>query len=127
MQFVSEKAQSGRLRRLGVSIQTDFWENHQIRTRTSDHTEDEDVNNGIIIQKRYYKDGRLDRTEKDFSPLMMYTYLAEMSWKAASPVPIADIEEKKSSSQTAVHIAEPYTMSNMRAGRKAASSLQTAM
>ena len=75
MQFVSEKAQSGRLRRLGVSIQTDFWENHQIRTRTSDHTEDEDVNNGIIIQKRYYKDGRLDRTEKDFSPLMMYTYL----------------------------------------------------
>ena len=34
----------------------------------------------------------------------------------------ADIEEKKSSSQTAVHIAEPYTMSNMRAGRKAASS-----
>lgn len=75
MPFVSEKTQYERLQTYGVTIRTKFWENHNIRIRTTDHSRDDDVRNGIILQKKYFLNGKPVRTERDFSPLLMYTYL----------------------------------------------------
>ena len=75
MTFISDKIQTDALKEYGVSIQTEFWENHNIRIRSTDHSYNDDVKDGIILQKKYYRDGALAHIEKDFNPLIKYTYL----------------------------------------------------
>ncbi|MBQ8052400.1 MAG: hypothetical protein IJ198_01140 [Lachnospiraceae bacterium] len=75
MIFVSEKEQSKVLKKYGLCVQTDFWENHRTRIRSTDHSHDDDVRDGIILQKKYFRNGEVIHKEKDFSPLIKYTYL----------------------------------------------------
>ena len=75
MAFVSEKTQQAVLRRTGISIETVFWQNRALKIRTTDHSQDDDVKNGIILEKRYYRNSGLLDTEKEFSPMLMYTYI----------------------------------------------------
>lgn len=104
MPFVSEKTQFAKLREYGLTIQTEFWENRTIKIRRTDHSRDDDVHNGIILRKKYYQNGKLLHTERNFSPMMMYTYLGGNAIKETVVCPNCGFED----TGAAFHDGCPY-------------------
>ena len=104
MPFVSEKTQFAKLREYGLTIQTEFWEDRTIRIRRTDHSRDDDVHNGIILRKKYYQNGKLLHTERNFSPMMMYTYLGGNAIKESVVCPNCGFED----TGAAFHDGCPY-------------------
>lgn len=87
MALVSDRPQAKRLKQYGVDIQTDFWDEHAVRVRKTDGTRHDDVQNGVILTKKYFRSGRPVRKETVFHPMMMYTYIAngELTRRIACP------------------------------------------
>lgn len=94
MTFVSEKEQAKILKKYGLCVQTEFWENHNIRIRSSDHSHGDDVRDGIVLQKKYFRNDALIHREKDFSPLIKYTYLGTEAASGTCTCPNCGYEEK---------------------------------
>ena len=76
MAIVSDSPQARRLAKLGVTIRTECWDGGALRLRSTDGAAHDDVTGGIILNKKYYRGGKLLRREDAFNPMMMYTYVA---------------------------------------------------
>ncbi len=75
MTIQNERPQSERLARLGLRIVTTFWDDGGIRRRSSDHALHDDIVNGVIMDKQYFRGEQLLHTEKAFNPLLKYTFV----------------------------------------------------
>ena len=75
MTIQNERSQSKRLEEQGLRILTTFWDNGLIRQRSTDRSAHDDVVNGVIMNKKYYRGERLLRTEKVFNPLLQYSFV----------------------------------------------------
>ncbi len=75
MTIQSERPQAKRLNRVGMRILTTFWAEHSIRRRASDGSVHDDIADGVIMDKQYFRNGKLIHREKDFNPLMQYSFV----------------------------------------------------
>ena len=75
MMIQTERPQEKRLRRYGLQLITSFWDEHTVRRRASDGSVRDDIKSGVILNKKYYRQGKLLHTETMFSPLMQYSFV----------------------------------------------------
>lgn len=75
MTIQSERPQEKRLSQYGLQLITSFWDEHTVRRRASDGSVHDDIISGVIMDKKYYRQGRLLHTETMFSPLMQYSFV----------------------------------------------------
>ena len=71
--MVVEEAQSNRLKGYGINIKTKFQSDHQILERNTDKSKNDNIKQGIILEKDYYK-GVLIKKENIFDSRILYTY-----------------------------------------------------
>ena len=83
----NERPQSKRLNRLGLRILTTFWDNGSIRQRSSDHSVQDDIADGVIMNKQYFRGERLLHTEKEFNPLLKYSFVIQDQMKKETTCP----------------------------------------
>ena len=75
MTIQAERPQERRLSRFGLKIITSFWDEHTVRRRASDGSVHDDIVCGVVMDKKYFGNGRLLRTETLFNPLMQYSFV----------------------------------------------------
>ena len=75
MTIQKEGPQEKRLGKFDLTMITSFWDEHAVRRRASDGSVREDIINGVIMDKKYYRKGKLIHTEKMFNPLMRYSFV----------------------------------------------------
>ena len=71
--MVVEEAQKNRLNEYGINIKTKYQVNDQILERNTDNSKNDNIKQGIILEKDYYK-GILLKKENIFDSRITYTY-----------------------------------------------------
>ena len=71
--MIVENAQENRLKEYGINIKTKYKVDDQILERNTDHSKEDNIHQGIIIEKDYYR-GTLLKKENLFDSRMLYTY-----------------------------------------------------
>lgn len=77
MSLITEKFQDNRLKKLNINIKTKYSSLGNIFERNTDNSKNEDIKNGVRIEKQYYKDGRLIYKAHNFDPRIEYTYVSK--------------------------------------------------
>lgn len=72
--MITESKQTKRLKSLGINIKTIFFDNGKKKQRNTNNSLNQDIKQGIIIEKEYYKQGILLKKEKKFDSRISYTY-----------------------------------------------------
>ena len=73
--MVVEERHETRLKDFGINIKTKFKDGDRILERNTDHSKDDNVESGIILEKDYYRNGLLLRKENLFDSRMIYSYV----------------------------------------------------
>ena len=71
--MVVEEAQTNRLKEYGLNIKTKYQSDHQLLERNTDGSKNDNIKQGIILEKDYYK-GVLLKKENIFDSRILYTY-----------------------------------------------------
>lgn len=72
--MVVEEQKEKRLKEYGINIKTKFKDGSSTLERNTDHSKDDNIKSGIILEKDYYKDGRLLKKENIFDSRILYSY-----------------------------------------------------
>lgn len=75
MGIITEHFHSKRLNKFNININTKFQDGNKVKERNSNNFCDEDIKNGIILNKTYFKEGKPIHIENDFNPSMLYTFI----------------------------------------------------
>lgn len=94
MTIQAERLQEKRLNRFGLQIITSFWDEHTVRRRASDGSLHDDIVNGVILDKKYVRNGKLKHTETLFNPLMQYSFVVNEKLKKSVRCPNCGWEGK---------------------------------
>lgn len=73
--MVVEEAQEKRLKEFGINIKTKFKDGDKVLERNTDHSKEDNIKSGIILEKDYYKNGILMKKENLFDSRMIYSYV----------------------------------------------------
>ena len=73
--MVVEEKKERRLQDFGINIKTKFKDGEERKERNTDHSKDDNIKNGIILEKDYYKNGALLRKETLFDSRITYCYV----------------------------------------------------
>ena len=63
-----------RLKRLGVTVQTEYQDQGKLKIRRSDGSVSDDVVSGVILDKKYYCGKLLRHQETEFNPGILYSF-----------------------------------------------------
>ncbi len=74
MTIHDERIHQTRLRQKDVNILTEYHDSEGIRRRNTDGSRKEDVRNGVILTKIYYRGQKAIRRETEFNPGIVYSY-----------------------------------------------------
>ena len=72
--MVVEEAKEKRLQEYGINIKTKYKDGDRILERNTDHSKEDNIKNGIILEKDYYKNGILLKKENIFDSRITYSY-----------------------------------------------------
>lgn len=72
--MVVEELKEKRLNSFGINIRTLFQDGEAVKERNTNHTKDDNIENGIILEKEYYKDNKFLYKEKFFDSRMTFSY-----------------------------------------------------
>lgn len=72
--MVTEQSQEKRLKEYGINIKTKYQVNDSIKERNTDHSLEDNIREGIILEKDYYRSGILLGKETVFDSRILYTY-----------------------------------------------------
>lgn len=75
MGIITEHFHSKRLNKFNININTKFQDGNKVKERNSNNSCNEDIKNGIILNKTYFKANKPIHIEKDFNPSMLYTFI----------------------------------------------------
>lgn len=75
MAVITERPREKRLGKYKVNIRTEFFDSGKKKVRNTDGSQNDDIDNGIILTKSYYSGGTLLYKETDFSPALHYSYV----------------------------------------------------
>lgn len=74
---ITEISQNKRLREYGINIKTKYQTEQGVRERNTDHSLNQNVEKGIRIEKRYYRNGAVIHKNKRFDSRILYTFVTE--------------------------------------------------
>ena len=72
--MVSDNIQLKRLKEYGINIKTYYFDNGLKKQRNTDNSLNQDIEQGIVIEKNYYKDGKFLKKETNFDSRIFNTY-----------------------------------------------------
>lgn len=75
MGIITEHFHAKRLKDFNINIKTKFQDGDKVSERNSDNSYNEDIKNGIILNKTYFKDDKPIHMEKEFDPSLLYTFV----------------------------------------------------
>lgn len=75
MSLITENFHDKKLKKYNINIKTKYKVNDKILERNTDNSINDDVINGIRLEKKYYKDGYLIGKVSNFDPRVHYTYV----------------------------------------------------
>ena len=64
-----------RLRSFGIMIQTEYGDRGKLKIRRSDGSLNDDVESGVILDKKYYQGTALRHQETEFNPGILYSFV----------------------------------------------------
>ena len=73
--IITDKSHDKRLKELNINIETTFLDGDVKKKRNTNNVDNDDISNGIILNKRYFKNDLLLFEEKDFNPRITYSYI----------------------------------------------------
>ena len=77
MPLISNNFHNKMLKEHKLNIKTKYIVGNKILERNTDHSKDDNIKYGIILEKDYYKDGILLKKENIFDSRMIYSYVFE--------------------------------------------------
>lgn len=77
MALITDKLQNKRLSSLNVNIKTKYKVDDNIFERNSNNSKCDDIKNGIILEKKYYKNNYLMNKLVNFDPRIEYTFISQ--------------------------------------------------
>lgn len=83
--MITEKVQKERLENLKINIKTKYKSGDSILERNTDNSKNDNIINGIILEKDYYYQGQIIKKENIFDSRILYTYVFESNNKIACP------------------------------------------
>lgn len=75
MSIITEKFHDKRLKKFGINIKTKFQDGNNISERNSDNSYNDDIKNGIILNKTYFKNDIPIHMENNFNPSLLYSFV----------------------------------------------------
>lgn len=75
MALLTENYQQSKLTKENINIKTHYKVKDQILETNTDSSKNDDIIEGIILDKEYYKDNRLLYTVKSFDPRITYSFI----------------------------------------------------
>lgn len=75
MAKVREKLHAQKLKRHHINILTTFHSNGKTLTKNSDGSKNDNVSNGVILNKMYYQNGKIIHVSSDFDSRITYRYI----------------------------------------------------
>lgn len=72
--MITESRQKKRLDALNINLKTIYFDGNEVKERNSDNSKNEDIEQGIILEKEYYQKNKLLKKEKIFDSRITYTY-----------------------------------------------------
>ncbi len=79
MARITEKLHIARLKKFNINIKTKYKDIDDILERNTDNSKNDDINNGIRIEKDYYQNGILLKKLYNFDPRIKYTFISKDS------------------------------------------------
>lgn len=73
--MIVEQSHLKKLRKLGINICTKYKSNNVILERNTNNTKNDNIKEGICLEKNYYKDNKLLCKISGFDPRIQYTYI----------------------------------------------------
>jgi len=73
--MIIEKPQNERLKKYNINIKTKYKVNDCILERNTDNSKNDDIKNGIILEKNYYRNGIIVKREYDFDSRIQYSFV----------------------------------------------------
>lgn len=77
MPMISDNFQKENLKRYSINIKTKYIVGDKILERNSDNSYNDDIKNGIVLEKEYYINKKLIKTENNFDTRIEYTYVSK--------------------------------------------------
>lgn len=75
--MISERNQEERLKKQNINIKTKYKSGEKILERNTDNSKNDNIINGIRLEKTYYKNGLSLKKENIFDSRILYTYVFE--------------------------------------------------
>lgn len=75
--IVTEKFHDKRLKENNINIITKYLDDGTFKFRSTDLKYDDDVINGVRLNKKYIKDDMMIHEEKEFNPRILYSYIVK--------------------------------------------------
>ncbi|MBQ7668630.1 MAG: hypothetical protein IJS47_04830 [Clostridia bacterium] len=75
MATVTEHFHKKRLRDKNINIKTKYKDGESVCERNSDNSRNDDIKNGVILNKTYFKNGTPVFAETDFNPSLLYSFV----------------------------------------------------
>ncbi|MBP5678918.1 MAG: hypothetical protein J6X28_03725 [Bacilli bacterium] len=80
--MVVEEKKEKRLKEYGLSIKTIFRDGNETKVRNTDHSKEDPIEQGVIIEKDYIKAGKVLKKENIFDSRILYCYQLNQNEKA---------------------------------------------
>lgn len=77
MEKITELTQAKRLKEFGINIKTKYQTEQGIRERNTDQSLNQNVDRGVRIEKRYYKNGVVLHKQKNFDSRILYSFISD--------------------------------------------------
>lgn len=78
MPIITDKSHVEKLNKYNINIKTKYIVGNKILEKNTDGSINDEINNGIICEKKYYVANTLKHTEKLFDSRMEYTYILDV-------------------------------------------------
>lgn len=73
--MIVEQAHNKRLKEYNINIKTKYKSENNFLERNSDNSRNDNIINGIVLEKEYYRDNKLLKVESKFDSRILYTYI----------------------------------------------------
>lgn len=75
MSTITERFHDKRLKKFNINIKTKFQDGENVSERNSNNSYNDDIKNGIILNKTYFKNNQPIHIENKFNPSLLYSFV----------------------------------------------------
>lgn len=82
MGIVTERLHFKRLNLYGINIKTKFQDGNIVKERNTDNSHNDDIQNGVILNKTYFKNGSPIFAQNEYNPSVLYSLIINSDLEA---------------------------------------------